>query len=473
MRTVELLDSNHPSNLNKAVKSALAAVTGVRARSARRLGWGIADQGASSITNFAVVALVAHSLDAEQFGAFSLAYLTYGFVLPVVRGVTSYPLQTRFSNAELPVLRRAVTDFTGAAIVCGLAAGAIVLAVAAMIGGATGGALEALGLTLPGLMLQDCWRYAFFVQGRGSQAFLNDSIWAVTQIPGLLLLHASGTRSVFWFVLVWGGAALVAAVIGPFQAKVFPRPIRALDWWKKTSDIGIRFALSNFVSNGAGQLRSSIVAGFLGLAAIGYVQASGTLMGPFMVVYYGIGLVTVPEAVRRLHRGEAKRILPFCLMVSVSLALAALAWGMFLFVALPHGLGRIALGGVWKGTYPLVLAQTLAVIGACLSAGAGTGIGALGAARQDLRSAIIASIATIACGVIGPLTGGAMGTVLGIAVANWFGAAVLWWQLRAAVQLYDANREETRTGRRSGRHRRTRYLRPELDHPSAQVSRGG
>ena len=27
----------------------------------------------------------------------------------------------------------------------------------------------ALGLTLPGLMLQDSWRFAFFALGRGSQ----------------------------------------------------------------------------------------------------------------------------------------------------------------------------------------------------------------------------------------------------------------------------------------------------------------
>src|SRR5947208_3512481 len=47
------------------------------ARGARRLGWGIIDQGLSSLTNLVVSLSVARTLGAEQFGAFSLAYVTY------------------------------------------------------------------------------------------------------------------------------------------------------------------------------------------------------------------------------------------------------------------------------------------------------------------------------------------------------------------------------------------------------------
>ena len=57
----------------------------------------------------------------------------------------------------------------------GLVVGSCVLTAAALIGGTAGAAFLALGLTLPGLMLQDSWRYSFFALGRGSQAFLNDT----------------------------------------------------------------------------------------------------------------------------------------------------------------------------------------------------------------------------------------------------------------------------------------------------------
>ena len=72
-------------------------------------------------------------------------------------------------------------------------------------------------------MLQDSWRYSFFALGRGSQAFLNDIIWAVTLLPALLLLRVTGHASVFWFVSAWGAAATVAAAVGPLQARVMPR----------------------------------------------------------------------------------------------------------------------------------------------------------------------------------------------------------------------------------------------------------
>ena len=86
----------------------------------------------------------------------------------------------------------------------GLTVGAIILAVAALLSGTTRMAFLALGLTLPGLMLQDSWRYSFFALGRGGQAFLNDTVWAVALIPALVLLRETGHANVFWFVFAWG-----------------------------------------------------------------------------------------------------------------------------------------------------------------------------------------------------------------------------------------------------------------------------
>ena len=98
----------------------------------RRLSWGVADQAVSSLTNFAVSIYVARTLGAVQFGAFSLAYVTYSFVLNASRGVATEPLMVRFSGTDLPTWRRAVASCSGTAAVTGLAAGACVLAAAAL-----------------------------------------------------------------------------------------------------------------------------------------------------------------------------------------------------------------------------------------------------------------------------------------------------------------------------------------------------
>jgi O-antigen/teichoic acid export membrane protein len=308
-----------------------------------------------------------------------------------------------------------------------------VLAVAACVHGDTKEALTALGLTLPGLLLQDSWRYAFFVARRGGQAFLSDAVWATSQIPALLLLRMSGNRSVFWFVLAWGGAATVAAAVGMWQARVVPRLTGIEHWLSDHRDLGGRYAASEIISSGASQVRNTILGSMLGLAAIGYVQAAGTLMGPFMVIFYGIGLVTIPEAVRVLRRSPPRLPL-FCVGVGCGLAVAALIWGMLLLLALPRGLGELMLGSIWRPTYVLVLPQTIAVTGMAFSAGASTGLGALGAAKRTVRAATIGSVGFLVCGVIGPLTGGALGTMIGAAISAWLGAIVFWWELRKAMR---------------------------------------
>src|ERR1700729_3267451 len=99
---------------NAAVGSNRAAVPWRLARQVgRRLSWGVADQAGSSLTNFAGSIYVARGLGATQLGAFSLAYVTYGFMLNASRGLATDPLLVRFSGAELPRWRQAVADCTG------------------------------------------------------------------------------------------------------------------------------------------------------------------------------------------------------------------------------------------------------------------------------------------------------------------------------------------------------------------------
>jgi O-antigen/teichoic acid export membrane protein len=447
-----LLDTSRhrPLNISRAPRITVLWRLGVK--SASRLGWGIADQAVSSITNFAVVILVAHSLGAVQFGAFSLAYLAYGFALNLSRGLASYPLQVRFSGADLPTWRRAVASSTGTALVTGIATGICMLGVAVLLTGDTRAAFLALGLTLPGLLLQDSWRYAFFVLGRGAKAFLNDSVWATAQIPAMLLLRTSGDHSVFWFIIAWGGAAAVAAAVGPLQAKVVPSLPSVTHWLSQQRDLGPRYVASDLVGSIPIQVRSSVVGGMLGLAVVGYIQAAGTLMGPFMVIFYGIGLVTVPEAVRILHRSP-RRLPVYCVAVACGLATAALIWGGLLLLALPRGLGNLVLGHIWRPTYVLVLPQTLAAVGQTFSSGASTGLTALGAARRSLRAATTSALAFLVCGVAGPFLGGAIGTMIGAAIAAWLGALVYWWELRGAAREHGIFQAGPRTRHGRGRHR--------------------
>ena len=369
-------------------------------QASRRFTWGIADQAMSTLTNFLLSIYVARTLGAEQFGAFSLAYVTYGFAINASRGLSIEPLLIRFSGTDLPTWRRATAGCTGTALLVGLATGACALAAGRLVGGTTGLAFLAIGLTLPGLLLQDSWRYSFFALGRGHHAFINDTVWAAIQIPLLVLLKMTGHENVFWFVLAWGLAATVGAAIGSLQARVVPNLTAATRWLARHRDLGPRYLAENTGGNAADTLRSYGVSYILGLAAVGYIQAASVLMGPFNIVLFGIGMITIPEAARLLR--HSPRQLPlFCAAVSAGLTFLALAWGAALLVALPRGLGQLMLGSIWRPTYPLVLPATLSVMAMCATTGAGIGLHALGAARRSLRAVILTSVLVVACALIG------------------------------------------------------------------------
>ncbi len=423
-------------------------------RVGQRLSWGVADQAVSSLTNFAVSIYVARVLGATQLGAFSLAYVTYGFMLNASRGLATDPLLVRFSGVEVSVWRKAVAKCTGTAAVVGLASGVCAIVASLFLHGTASRAFLALGITLPGLLLQDSWRFSFFALGKGSQAFLNDLIWVVVMFPALFLLNRSGHANVFWFVFTWGAAATVAAAAGPFQAKVIPRLTRAREWMSSTRELGLRYLLEGTANSASTQLRNYGVGLILGLTALGYVQASSTLMGPFMVIFFGMGLVTLPEATRILRRSP--RHLPlFCMGVSGGLAVAGLAWGLILLYALPRGLGNWILPNLWRPTYPLILPLTISIVGGCVSAGAGCGLHALGAAKRSLRAMVLGSAVYVICGVAGAAAGGVEASMQGIAVAGWVGAAFFWLEFRAELRntghigLLPFGRP-----RRGGRHRR-------------------
>ena len=123
-----------------------------------------------------------------------------------------------------------------------------------------------------------------------------------------------------------------------------------------------------------------------------------------------------------------------CVLFTIALTLFGLAWGVFLLVALPRGLGQWMLGSLWRPTYPLVLPTTLFVMGGCASSGAGMWLHALGAARRSLRAAMLTSVVYVVFALAGAFTGGAVGSIRGAAAGTWIGALVYRWQLRKALQ---------------------------------------
>ncbi|MEV5510698.1 hypothetical protein [Streptomyces orinoci] len=397
---------------------------------AGRLSWGLADQAASSLSNFAVGIYVACSLGLAAFGAFSLAWVTYGVVLSVSRGLATDPLVVRFSGVPEASWRGAVARSSGTALGVGAVIGAVCMVAGPALGGRVGPAFGCLGVMLPGLLLQDAWRYAFFAAGSGRKAFVNDLVWGVALVPAMVV--AARVGSVAAFVLAWGGSAAVAAGYGCLQSGIRPQPAGARRWLREHRDLGYRYLAENTCVSGAGQLRAYGLGAIVGVSAVGVIRGAELLLGPFLAVLMGLSLVTVAEAARVLRRAP-HRLGAFCLLLGGGQAVAALLWGATLLLV-PDRLGELVLGDVWGSASGLIVPATLGVAGAGLGTGAAAGLRALGAARRSLRSQLFASTCYAGGGLGGAALAGTAGSAWGVAAATACGSAVWWLQLRSALR---------------------------------------
>ncbi len=406
---------------------------------AGRLSWGLGDQAVSSLTNFVVGLYVARSLGATAFGLFSIAWVTYGVILNISRGLATDPLMVRFSGVARASWRTAVGQAVGTAFVVGVASGLLSVLFGLMVGGALGGTFVALGVVLPFLLVQDAWRFGFFAQGTGHKAFVNDGIQAVALFPALVL--AARYDTVVAFLLAWGCSAGVAAAFGWVQTSVLPRLGGVRGWLRDHRDLGVRYLLENVSNSGSSQLRAYGLGAISGLAAVGTVRGAEQLLGPFLALLMGLSLVTVAEGARVL-RQSPHRLWHFCVVLGAAQAAAALIWGLGLWLFVPEDAGRFVLGSLWDSSSLLVPAVTMAVVGASFTTGATAGLRALGMARRSLRSQLIASACYVVFGLIGAALGGAAGSEWGVAAATLTGSAVWWWQLRSALRDHFAAEAE-------------------------------
>ncbi|MDX3528183.1 hypothetical protein P1P75_17505 [Streptomyces sp. ID05-39B] len=395
-----------------------------------RLSWGLADQAASSMTNFAVGIYVARSLGVTAFGVFSLAWVTYGVVLSVSRGLATDPLVVRFSGVPDASWRGAVARSSGTALGVGAAIGVACLVAGLAVGGRVGAAFACLGVMLPGLLLQDAWRYSFFAAGTGRKAFVNDLVWGVALVPALVVAARQG--SVAAFVLAWGASATVAAGYGCLQSGIRPRMTGARGWLREQRDLSYRYLVENVGVSGASQLRAYGLGAIVGVGAVGAIRGAELLLGPFLAVLMGLSLVTVAEAARVLRRAP-HRLAGFCLVLGAGQAVAALLWGAALLLV-PGRLGELVLGDVWDSASALIVPAALGVAGAGLGTGAAAGLRALGAARRSLRSQLFASACYVGGGLGGAAVAGTAGSAWGVAAATVCSSAVWWLHLRSALR---------------------------------------
>jgi hypothetical protein len=416
------------------------ARSSVTAKSAQniigRFGWALADQLLSSATNFLLALLVARTVGARDLGAFSVAYTTFTFSLGAVRAIAGELLVVRHSAVSADDWRGGVKRAAGTALIAGTVVGIGCLVAAGWVGEPFQTVLAILGISLPLLLLQDVWRFAFFARGHGRAAFLNDLVWGVVTFAMFAGLRYADVSSVAWLTFGWAAAGSIAAIVGVFQLKVLPSgPRAAVMWLRGHRDIAPRFFAEFAVGTGVSSLTLFAIGGIAGLGELGRLRAGEIAFGPLNVLFAGAGLVATAEGVRLLHESPT-RLVHGCRWLSVALTTGVLAWGTVLLIG-PDAIGEAVLRTNWQAAQPLLLPLLVALAGYAFSFGALVGLRSLAAAKRSLRARCIDGSLTLLLGVAGAYLGGGRGVAWGYAMTGCLRCLNAWWQFSRAVREHD------------------------------------
>lgn len=396
------------------------------------MAWTVVDQGLSSLTNFSIGVVAARQGGVLEFGAFSIAFTTYLLLLGISRSVCTDPLVVRYSVEGTPGRREATKDAMGAAIALSVPATAACALAGLAFSGALRVSMLALALSLPGLLVQDSMRFAFFAMGRPARAAVNDLVWVCGQAAAFTALFLLTDPSPAVLLSAWGLAAMVAAVAGPFQARLCPSPQRAVRWLREQADLSGRYLLDFFALAGQVQVLLYGLGIVSGLQALGAFRAAQLILGPIHSLFFAALSTAVPEGARVRADGDGS-LYRMIRSLAVGLPLLALAW-VGTLVVLPEGAGSVILGDSWPGAQDLIVPLGLAIAVTGVLTASNCGLRALAAARRGLRARVALLPLVLISGLGGAAVGGATGCAMGLLIANSMGGAIFWLQFSKASQ---------------------------------------
>lgn len=407
----------------------------------RKAGWNLGDQILSAASNVLLSIVVARSVDASTFGAFSVAFVTFGIGIALSRSVVGQPLQIRYAAAAPADQQQAIRRAHGLAVALGLVLG-LVCGVAAAVAARTSGpdasmalaeALAALAVCLPGLLLQDSQRLAFFAIGKAWGAVVIDTIWTVVQFGVLAALIVGGHTRVWQLILAWGASAALAAVVGMILLRAVPQVSAAWRWLMEVRDL-VRYLLAEyFLGLGASQFSVLLVGGIASQQAVGAIRAAQTLLGPLNVLAGACFNFTVPEIARRTYLTPAQRRLAGH-AVSGVMGSATIAYVLVLWL-IPDWMGVQLFGDSWAGAAGVIVPLGVSALFSSLANGLAGVLYGLGRADATFRINLLKAPVIVVAVLGGAYLGDAVGAAWGIAFGEAF-VLPLWYRAfrRAARQ---------------------------------------
>ncbi len=396
----------------------------------RGASWSIVDQGVYSLSNVVLAILVARQVTAEEFGAFSTVYIVYVCSQGVNEGTHGEAFSVAYSAADESHRRSMLAGAAGSTLAFGAALGVVCALAGLVVPGPIGDLLPVLGLILPGLFLQDLWRFALFADHLPRAAAVNDIIWGGGSTLAIIALAQTSHDTVGWFLAAWGASGAVAAFIGAFQLRVVPRLDGARRWLPDHAGLGLRYAAEFMLLYGTTQVVVLFLGAIAGLDEVAKVRGAQILFGPMYALHAGVRVAVTPRLVRA-HADAPERTRPIVVRLAAGLGIVTFGWGLVVS-NLPDAVGEALLGDSWAGTATVLGLMTWSAVAGGIGFAFVVGLRTLAASSHSLRARGTVAVATMALGCGGAVVASAGGALSGVAAAETAGAAVYWRAFTAA-----------------------------------------
>jgi O-antigen/teichoic acid export membrane protein len=395
-------------------------VSTVRRRLLSGASWNLIDQALSALSNTVLSIVVARSTTASDFGAFAIAFIVFGIFIALTRSVVGQPLQIRFSGADMEAQRGAIRQGLGAALMIGVVAAVAVAGISALLQNEVRGALLALAVVLPALLVQDSCRMAFFAIGRPRAAALLDAVWAAIMVALLMLFVAAEQNRVEWLIIGWGLGAFGSALLGLALLRSRPVASKAARWLSAQWDLARYLFGEYFLGLGAMHLGILIVGLIATADAVGALRAAQVLLGPIGIIAAGMFQFALPEIARRRRLHERTLIL-IALGLSGTLGILTVVYVVALLL-LPDAWGTALFGGSWAGASTVLLAMGVSSLFSSFANGPACVLYGTGHARSTFRINLAKGPVLLITVVLGTWAAGAVGAGWAFALTE---AAVL------------------------------------------------
>ena len=407
-----------------------APATGRRAVGGRAV-WITVDQAVSSLTNAGVTIFAARAVSATDYGAFALVFSVYTLVQAVSQGLAGQVVIIRYSARDAAERRTAAAHATACAVALGATASAVLLVAALCTAPPISAGLAVGAAIFPMILLQDMWRTVLICDMRPRAAFVNDAVWAAMQFGVIALITLTHTATLATFLLAWGAAGAVAAVLGVRQTGVRPRFAGLPTWLRRHRDLSVSSTVNAVAVLGAAQLTFVLLASFGSVETLGALRGAQTLLGPLNIIGFAIAAFAVPEIVRR--RLETRQYVLVALAISGVLVFVDLVWGAIL-LSMPDAVGVELLGDTWTRAalaLPAMIFFT-AAIGA--TTGASSVMRAIERTDLNLKASLVLAPLVMVLPVVGVLVAATAGAALGFLAAALVALPFSWWLLQRGLR---------------------------------------